>query len=159
MLWPMNTSIEMISRTAQSASLRGRALSSPSRAQRLRAIGVVGAGLRSAAIARRLADHGFDVTFHAPTQQALDVALAHLGPTRAAQIEPTCWYVGLSEVDAVVVCEEECADALPDMLANLERVMKNSEAVLRTPAASTAEQVARLLIDGHWLERQAALPL
>jgi 3-hydroxyacyl-CoA dehydrogenase len=146
----------------QALYLHGQAHIPAAQAWQISSVGVVGSGDLSASIAERLADAGFAVTLFAESQELLDEVLARLHArfdarirqgeltgagqsARARLIEPTRWYVALSRVDAAIVCEEECEFAVQDVLASLERVMKNPRAILRTTAGCTSEDVTEML--------------
>jgi 3-hydroxyisobutyrate dehydrogenase-like beta-hydroxyacid dehydrogenase len=109
-------------------------------------VGVVGAGAMSAGIAERLAAAGFAVTLYAESEELLDEVLARVD-RRAGRIEPTCWYVALSTVDAVILCGEECEVAIQSVIENLQRVMKDPSAILRTTGNCTPENVTDALLE------------
>jgi 3-hydroxyacyl-CoA dehydrogenase len=135
--------------------LRSLASRPAEQAQQIPSVGVVGTGERSAIIAERLIDAGFPVTLHGSSSELLDEGLTRLDArlntrvrkgelTRAERdrrtrlVCPTCWYIAMSSVDIVIVCDDESEDTLPAVLEALDRVMKRG-AILATPVASSEQ--------------------
>jgi 3-hydroxyacyl-CoA dehydrogenase len=143
---------------AEPSYLRGMASRPAAEAQQVPSVGVVGTGERSAAIAEHLVDAGFPVTLHGASSELLDEGLARLDAKlntrvrkgeltraerdrRARLVCPTCWYIAMSSVDIVIVCDDESEEALPTVLEALDRVMKRG-AILATPVASPGREMS-----------------
>jgi 3-hydroxyacyl-CoA dehydrogenase len=139
--------------TDPSPFLRSLTLRPAAKAQPVSGVGVIGTGEMSAAIAERLVDAGFPVTLHGASSELLDEGLARLEARldarvrngeltraernrRAQLVCPTCWYIAMSSVDVVIICDDECEDSASAVFAALDRVMKRG-AILATTATSS----------------------
>jgi 3-hydroxyacyl-CoA dehydrogenase len=147
---------------AEPSYLRSLASRPAAQAQQIPSVGVIGTGERSATLAERLIDAGFPVTLHGASSELLDEGLARLDARLATRMRkgdltraerdrrsrlvcPTCWYIAMSSVDIVIVCDDESEDALPTVLEALDRVMKRG-AILATPVASSGHEMRLLEI-------------
>jgi hypothetical protein len=129
-------------------------------------VGLIGTGEMSAAIAERLVDAGIPVTLHGASHELLDEALARFEALLDARVRkgditrternrrirlvsPTCWYIAMSSVDIVMVCDHECEDTIATVFAALDRVMKRGaiRLVEIERSARTPEDVAATLMN------------
>ena len=154
--------------------LRGLAAQPTEQAQQTPSVGVVGTGEMSATIAERLLDAGFPLTLHGASSELLDEGLARLDARLAMRVRkgeltraerdrrtrllcPTCWYIAMSSVDIVLVCDEESEEPLPVVLESLDRVMKRG-AILATPVVSSghAMRLVEIRREAHTSDDVAA---
>jgi hypothetical protein len=144
----------------------------------LTTFGVVGNGELSAAIAERLVTAGFPVTLHGANVELLNQALARLDArlnvrvrqreiARAERerqselVSPTCWYIAMSSVDVVIVCDDESEGTSPEVLAELDRVMKRGAIIAMTATSSGDVKLVEIEREGctseHAVEMLASL--